>query len=43
MRRAVLNAEREAVIQLRDEGTINDEVLRRLEREIDLEELRMEA
>ena len=43
MRRAVLNAEREAVIGLRDQGAINDQVLRRLEREIDLEELRMEA
>ena len=43
IRQAVINAEREAVIQLRDRGTINDDVLRRLEREIDLEEVRMEA
>jgi len=31
------------VIALRDRGAINDEVLRRVEREIDLEVLRMEA
>ena len=43
IRQQVIDAERKAVIQLRDRGIINDEVLRRLEREIDLEELRMEA
>jgi CPA1 family monovalent cation:H+ antiporter len=43
IRRAVIAAEREAVILLRDGGTITDEVLRRVERDLDLEELRMEA
>lgn len=43
IRGAVLRAERDAVIALRDRGAINDEVLRRVEREIDLEVLRMEA
>lgn len=32
-----------AVIQMRDRGAINDEVLRRVQRDLDLEELRMEA
>ena len=40
---AVINAERETVIGLRDRGVIHDEILRRLERELDLEELRLEA
>jgi monovalent cation/hydrogen antiporter len=43
IRRAVITAQRSAVIQLRDTGEINDEVLRRVERELDLEELRMEG
>ncbi|MFL5777884.1 MAG: Na+/H+ antiporter [Chloroflexota bacterium] len=43
IRRGVIDAEREAVIRLRDEGTINDDTLRRIERDLDLEELRMEA
>jgi len=33
-----LGVERETAIQLRDEGRINDEVLRRIERELDLSE-----
>lgn len=36
----LLQAERMTIIQLRNEGTISDEVLRRLERELDLEEER---
>ncbi len=36
-----LRAEREAAIRLRDEGRINDEVLRRIERELDLNESRI--
>jgi monovalent cation/hydrogen antiporter len=40
---AVLSAERETVIRLRDEGRIRDTVLRRIERELDLEEARLEA
>jgi hypothetical protein len=43
IREAVIGAERAAVIELRDRGVIHDEVLRRLERDLDLEELRMEA
>lgn len=36
-----LRVERETVIRLRDEGRINDEVLRRLERELDYDEARL--
>lgn len=43
IRNAVLAAEREAVIQLRDDGIISDEVLRRIERDLDLEALRSGA
>jgi CPA1 family monovalent cation:H+ antiporter len=43
IRRAVIDAEREAVIRLRDRGELSDEVMRRLERDLDLEELREEA
>jgi Na+/H+ antiporter len=39
----VIAAQRSAVIGLRDSGEINDETLRLIERELDLEELRMEA
>ena len=38
-----LRVERETAIQLRDEGRINDEVLRRIERELDLAESRVAA
>lgn len=40
IRDAVITAQREAVIILRDEGVINDETLRRIERDLDLEALR---
>ena len=40
---AIITAERNAVINLRDRGEINDETLREVERELDLEELRMEG
>jgi Na+/H+ antiporter len=43
IRRAVLDAQRIAVIDLRDRGVIGDEALRRVERDLDLEELRVEA
>ena len=43
IRRAVIDAERSAVLKLRDQGAIDDEVWRRIERDLDLEELRMEA
>ncbi len=37
----VLKAERDAIIRLRDQGRIDDEVLRQVERELDLEEQRI--
>jgi monovalent cation/hydrogen antiporter len=40
VRLAVLEAERAALLQLRDDGEINDEVLRRVQRDLDLEEAR---
>jgi monovalent cation/hydrogen antiporter len=40
IRNAVVSAEREAVIGLRDSGVIGDEVLHRIERDLDLEALR---
>jgi monovalent cation/hydrogen antiporter len=43
IRRTVIDAEREALLRLRAEGEVNDEVLRDLERELDLEERRMDA
>jgi CPA1 family monovalent cation:H+ antiporter len=43
IRRAVIDAERETLLSLRDRGAITDEVWRRLQRDLDLEELRMEA
>jgi Na+/H+ antiporter len=43
LRLQALEAEREAVIQLRNRGEINDEVLRRIQRDLDLEEIRLEA
>jgi len=35
--------EREALLRLRAEGAIDDDVLRTLERELDLEERRLDA
>ncbi len=43
IRHSVIEAERGAILGLRDTGQISDDVLRRVERELDLEELRMEA
>jgi CPA1 family monovalent cation:H+ antiporter len=43
LRLEVLRAERRALIRLRDEGIISDEVLHHLERELDLEALRLGA
>jgi CPA1 family monovalent cation:H+ antiporter len=43
IQRYVIGAQRAAVIELRDRGQINDEVLRTIERELDLEQLRMEG
>jgi hypothetical protein len=39
----VIGAEREALLRLRAEGAIDDDVLRTLEHELDLEERRMDA
>jgi monovalent cation/hydrogen antiporter len=41
LRRELLEAERRAVIGLRNRGAIGDEALRRVERELDLDELRL--
>ena len=38
----VLGAQREELLRLRNEGLINDEVMRRVERDLDLEEARLE-
>lgn len=40
--REAVQVERRTIIQLRDEGMISDDVLRRLERELDLEETKFE-
>ena len=39
----VLAAQREELLRLRNEGLINDEVMRRVERDLDLEEARLET
>jgi CPA1 family monovalent cation:H+ antiporter len=41
LRRALLDAEREAILRLRRERRISDEVMRRVERDLDLEEERL--
>ena len=43
LRQEVLTAERAAVIKLRDRGRIDDEVLRQVERELDLEEQQLQT
>ncbi len=43
IQRGVITAQRAAVIELRDRREINDQTLRAIERELDLEELRMEG
>ena len=43
MRREVIDAERRAAFDLLERGVIDDAILRRIERDLDLEELRMEA
>jgi CPA1 family monovalent cation:H+ antiporter len=40
---AVVDAEREALLRLRDRGAITDEAFRRLERDLDLAALRMDV
>jgi Na+/H+ antiporter len=39
----LIRVERQTAVRLRNEGRINDEVLRQLERELDLNEVRLEA
>jgi CPA1 family monovalent cation:H+ antiporter len=39
--RAILQSQREALLELRDEGVISDEVMREVERDLDLEEARL--
>jgi monovalent cation/hydrogen antiporter len=43
LRQEVLRAQRNAIIHLRDQGRIDDEVLRQVERELDLEEQRLQT
>lgn len=43
LRREVLEAERAEIIRLRKEGRINDEVMHRIERDLDLEDTRLEV
>jgi monovalent cation/hydrogen antiporter len=43
IRRDVIDAQRNALAAMRDRGAIDDDVLRNIERDLDLEELRMEA
>jgi len=43
IRRAVIDAEREAVLRLLERGAVADDVVRRVQRDLDLEELRLEA
>jgi hypothetical protein len=40
--REVLEAQRRAVVALRNDGTISNDVMHRLERELDLEDQRLE-
>lgn len=43
LRTAMITAERRAIIRLRDEGAIGDEVLRRVQRDLDLETMLLES
>ncbi len=42
LRRKVLEAERAEIIRMRNRGIINDEIMRRIERDLDLEDARLE-
>ncbi len=42
LRREVLEAERAEIIRMRNRGLINDEIMRRVERDLDLEDARLE-
>ena len=41
--REVLEAQRREIVRLRNEGTISNDVMHRLERELDLEDERLES
>ena len=43
LRRELLDAERSAVLALRNEGTITEEVMHRVQRDIDLEDSRLDV
>jgi monovalent cation/hydrogen antiporter len=43
LRRELLDAERDAVVRLRREGRINDDVMHRVTRDLDLEDARLDA
>ena len=43
LREEMIKAERETIITLRDEGTISDDVMRRVQRDLDLEAMLLEA
>ena len=43
MRRNLLGVERHTLVDLRNRGAINDETLRRIQRDLDLEEVRLDA
>ncbi len=43
LRRELLEAERQAVLRLRNEGTITEDVMQRVQRDIDLEDLRLDV
>ena len=43
LRRELLEAERAAIVQLRRDGRISDDVMRRIERDLDLEDSRLDV
>jgi Na+/H+ antiporter len=43
LRRELLEAERATVVRLRNQGVINDDVMHRIERDLDLEDLRLDV
>jgi monovalent cation/hydrogen antiporter len=43
LRRELLEAERSAIVELRRRGTINDDAMRRLQRDLDLEDARLDV
>jgi CPA1 family monovalent cation:H+ antiporter len=43
LRRELLEAERAAIVELRRDGRISDDVMRRIERDLDLEDSRLDV